>query len=60
MYFSSYFIKNPETTIALGFLTHDISAIGGVNTDSNAKQEVMKVSETGLNLVYISESFWMP
>ena len=27
------------------------------NTDSNARQEVMKVSETGLNLIYISESF---
>jgi hypothetical protein len=25
-----YFIKNPQTTIALKFLTHIISAIGGV------------------------------
>ena len=25
------FIKNPQTTIALPFLTHNISAIGGVN-----------------------------
>ena len=26
----NYFIKNPQTTIALPFLTHNISAIGGV------------------------------
>ena len=26
----SYFSKNPQTTIALPFLTHNISAIGGV------------------------------
>ena len=28
--FFNYFIKNPQTTIALTFLTHIISAIGGV------------------------------
>ena len=26
----NYFIKNPQTTIALPFLTHNISATGGV------------------------------
>ena len=26
------FIKIPQTTIALGFMTHNISAIGGVST----------------------------
>merc|ERR1712051_584891 len=31
MYSYYYFIKNPETTIALTFLTFIISAIGGVN-----------------------------
>jgi hypothetical protein len=30
IYFFNYFIKNPQTTIALPFLTHNISAIGGV------------------------------
>ena len=33
-----FFIKNPQTTIALPFLTHNISAIGGVmhfRTDLN-------------------------
>jgi hypothetical protein len=29
-YFFNYFIKNPQTTIALTFLTHIISAIDGV------------------------------
>ena len=28
--FFYYFIRNPQTTIALPFLTHNISAIGGV------------------------------
>ena len=31
MYFLNCFIKNPQTTIALTFLTHIISAIGGVS-----------------------------
>ena len=31
IYFFNYFIKNPQTTIALTFLTHIISAIGGVD-----------------------------
>ena len=31
IYFLNYFIKNPQTTIALPFFTHNISAIGGVN-----------------------------
>ena len=30
IFYSNYFIKNPQTTIALTFLTHIISAIGGV------------------------------
>ena len=30
--FLNYFIKNPQTTIALPFLTHNISAIGGVHS----------------------------
>ena len=30
IYFKDDFIKNPQTTIALPFLTHNISAIGGV------------------------------
>ena len=30
MFFFNYFIKNPKITIALLFLTHNISAIGGV------------------------------
>ena len=30
IYFFNYFIKNPQTTIALTFLTHIISGIGGV------------------------------
>ena len=30
MYFFNYFIKNPQTTIALTFLTYIISAISGV------------------------------
>ena len=30
IYFFNYFIKNPQNTIALPFLTHNISAIGGV------------------------------
>ena len=29
-YFLYYLIKNPKTTIALKFLTHNISGIGGV------------------------------
>ena len=29
--FFSHFIKNPQTTIALPFLTHNISATGGVS-----------------------------
>ena len=29
-YFLNYFIKNPQTTIALPILTHNVSAIGGV------------------------------
>ena len=32
IYFLNHFIKNPQTTIALPFLTHDISVIGGVYT----------------------------
>ena len=32
IYFFNYFIKNPQSTIALPFLTHNISAIGGVLT----------------------------
>ena len=31
IFFLNYFIKNSQTTIALTFLTHIISAIGGVN-----------------------------
>ena len=31
MFFQGYFIKNPQTTIALPSLTHNISAIGDVN-----------------------------
>ena len=31
IYFLNHFIKNPQTTIALLFLTHNISAIGGVS-----------------------------
>ena len=30
IFLKDYFIKNPQTTIALPFLTHNISAIGGV------------------------------
>ena len=30
IYFLNYFIKNSQTTIALPFLTHNISAAGGV------------------------------
>ena len=30
-YFFNHFIKNPQTTIALTFLTHIISDIGGVD-----------------------------
>ena len=30
IFFSNYFIKNPQTTMALTFLTHIISEIGGV------------------------------
>ena len=30
IYFFNYLIKNPQITIALPFLTHNISAIGGV------------------------------
>jgi hypothetical protein len=30
IFFLDYFIKNPKATIALPFLTHNISAIGGV------------------------------
>ena len=32
IYFLDYFIKNPQTTTALPFLTHNISAIGGVRS----------------------------
>ena len=31
IYFFNYFIKNPQTTIVLPFLTYNISAIGGVS-----------------------------
>ena len=34
---SNYLIKNPQTTIALTFLTHIISAIGGVLCIWNGK-----------------------
>ena len=30
IFFKDYFIRNPQTTIALPFLTHNISATGGV------------------------------
>ena len=30
IFFQDYFIRNPQTTIALPFLTHNISTIGGV------------------------------
>ena len=33
-YFLNDFIKNPQTTTALTFLTHIISAIGGVDANS--------------------------
>ena len=33
IYFFNYFIKNPLTAIALPFLTHNMSAIGGVKCD---------------------------
>ena len=39
-----HFIKNPQTTIALTFLTHIISAIGGVSS-INDKACLVKVSE---------------
>ena len=32
MYFFNYFIKNPQTTIALTFMTYIISAISGVHS----------------------------
>ena len=32
IFFFNYFIKNPQTTIAPKFLTHIISAIGGVSS----------------------------
>jgi hypothetical protein len=32
IYFFNYFIKNPQTTIALTFLTYVISATGGVSS----------------------------
>ena len=35
IFFLDYFIKNPQTTIALPFLTHNMSAIGGVNNAKN-------------------------
>ena len=31
IYLLNYFFKNPQTTITLTFLTHIISAIGGMN-----------------------------
>ena len=40
--FYDYFIKNPQTTIALPFLTHNISAIGGVSTTDHWIQEFIK------------------
>ena len=36
--FFNYFIKNPQTTIALTFFTHIISAIGGVCSDLMRKK----------------------
>ena len=30
VFLKDHFIKNPQTTITLPFLTHNISAIGGV------------------------------
>ena len=36
--FFNYFIKNPQTTIALPFLSDNISAIGGVSWKSNQEQ----------------------
>ena len=36
-FFFNYFIKNPQTAIALTFLTHIISAIGGVSSSSGPK-----------------------
>ena len=35
IHFKDDFIKNPQTTIALPFLTHNISAIGGVHHGNN-------------------------
>ena len=35
IFFKDYFIKNPQTTITLPFLTHNISAIGEVCWDKN-------------------------
>ena len=45
IYFLNYFIKNPQTTITLAFLTHNISAIGGVtyiNLQEKHKKKMLK------------------
>ena len=34
-FFLNYLIKNPETTIAITFLTHNVSVIGGVRSSKN-------------------------
>ena len=61
IYFFNYFIKNPQTTMALPFLTHNISAIGGVYFLSNffsctaSKNGVERVTR---NNSYLYSLYW--
>ena len=44
--FKDGFIKNPQTTIALPFLTHNISAIGGVQYNGIKVTERPHIGQT--------------
>ena len=50
IFFSNYFIGNPQTTIALAFLTHNISAIGGVDC---VRKHIYCQHFTGPNLQFV-------
>ena len=54
IHFSNYFMKIPQTTIALPFLTHNVSAIGGVSCLKINKYYIIFVIST---IQYIPNCF---
>ena len=54
---SKYVYCEPQHAVEEDECWQNQRQIYACNTDSNARQEVMKVSETGLNLLYIFREF---